>query len=238
MLTASMGSECSTQDLLTKTLPHKAPQHRSTANNSQANQQVKGANSVQLNKYINEKKHQIMSRLTNLMQYEGNVAQQLHQYYIRSLTQLQSSSSSQQPSGHQQTNQQSPSKLQYEDLFFITNRQCEVLEEHMQESIKNGITAPPCGSTGGASCDGVLDLLVSPASDSWRAADNVPHAHTVLNYWYEANKHDPYPTNREALQLGRKCGMKVAQVKKWMSNKRTRCHNTRKQLKPAQKTVK
>ena len=217
-------------------MTHFRPWESSTANNSQANQQVKGANPVQLNKYINEKKHQIMSRLTNLMQYEGNVAQQLHQYYIRSLTQLQSSSSCQQSSGHHQTKPQSLSKQQYEDLFFITNRQCEVLEEHMQKSIKNGITGPTCTSSGVDSCDGVLDL--SPASDSWRAADNVPHAHTVLNYWYEVNKHDPYPTNREALQLGRKCGMKVAQVKKWMSNKRTRCHNTRKQLKPAQKTVK
>ena len=229
-------------------MSHFRPWESSTANNSQANQR-RNAHSLQANQqksdknsllddYVNTKHLQVVARLASLMHFKGSVAQQLHRYYIESFTQLQSSSSctsSHQPTELQQTRTPT-SKQQYEDLFFIINRQCEVLEEHMQEFIKNGITGAPCTSTGGASGDGVLDL--SPASDSWRAADNVPHAHTVLNYWYESNKHDPYPTNREALQLGRKCGMKVAQVKKWMSNKRTRCHNTRRQLKPAQKTVK
>ena len=73
------------------------------------------------------------------MHYEGNVAQQLHQYYIRSLTQLHNSSSSPQSSGHQQMKSQT-SKKEYEDLFFIMNSQCDSLEERMRGNIKNGIT--------------------------------------------------------------------------------------------------
>ena len=80
------------------------------------------------------------------MQYEGNVAQQLHQYYIKSLTQLQSSTSSQQPSRHRQTKSQT-SKKEYEDLFFIMNSQCDSMEERMGENIKNGTTETTCMAT-------------------------------------------------------------------------------------------
>ena len=122
------------------------PRESRILDNSQENQRRNVVDSVLLDKYINEKNHQIMSRLTNLMQYRGNVAQQLHQYYIRSLTQLQSSSSSPQPSGHQQPKSQT-SKKEHEDLFFIMNSQCGSLEEQMEGNIKNGITETTCMAT-------------------------------------------------------------------------------------------
>ena len=143
------------------------PWESSTADNSQAHQQGNETNSLTTNKhgfshnalldaYLNAKHIQVVARLADLMSFEGCVAQQLHRYYIESLTQLQitssSSRSSQQPPSHQQEMPQA-SKKQCEDLFFIIEIRCEALEEHMRECIRNGITRPLCGTTDGNYCE-------------------------------------------------------------------------------------
>ena len=140
------------------------PWESSTVENSQTNKQSKDADSVHANQqkfgndallddYVNAKHIQVVARFANLMSFEGRVAQQLHRFYIESLTQLQSSSSSctssQQP-GHQQDTQQS-SKQQYEDLFSIVQKQCEILEEHLREHISTGISRHSHGVTSGDS---------------------------------------------------------------------------------------
>ena len=217
------------------------PWESSIVDNSQATQQRNDTDSVQTNQnwnsadalqtdlhgfsndalfdnHVSTKHLQIVTRLTNLLQSERSVAHQLHRYYIESLTQLQSSSSytsSQQPSEHQQGIQQS-SKQRYEDLFFIINRQCEVLEEHMHGCTRNKITGPPCRATGGSSCDGVLDLALLRKGQSrgkgphaqnisslWCNSTNNrllnKYAIKVLNCWYVSNQRHPYLTAVDAL---------------------------------------
>ena len=47
-----------------------------------------------------------------------------------------------------------------------------------------------------------------------------------MEYWYNLHFDHPYPTDVEAQELARKGGITVAQVKKWMANKRVRSYNT------------
>ena len=138
------------------------PWESSTSDNSQQNQQRTGADSIQINlhgnsvnslqtnqhrfsndelldTYVSTNHLQVVTRLAKLMNVDGSVAQQLHRFYIESLAQLQSSSS--RTSSRLQDAQQS-SKQQYEDLFIIVQKQCEVLEDYIHGHIKNGITGP------------------------------------------------------------------------------------------------
>ena len=48
----------------------------------------------------------------------------------------------------------------------------------------------------------------------------------VLNDWYSKNLADPYPTNTEAKKIAQTGGISMAQVRKWMANKRVRSGNT------------
>ena len=240
------------------------PWESSTGDNSQANQLRNDAGSVPINQhgnsvdtlqtnqhgfgkdasldnYVSTKHLQVVTRLTNLLQLEGSVAQQLHRYYIESLTQLQSFSciSTQQPSEHQKEILQS-SKQQYEDLFFLINRQCEVLENHMHGCIKNGITRPLCGATSGDLSLAREDHGNIRASHAQYLPSHLcnsnnrllnKHAIKVLNHWYVSNQHHPYLTAADALQLAMECGIRTIQVRKWMSNRRTRSQNTKRQRK-------
>ena len=47
-----------------------------------------------------------------------------------------------------------------------------------------------------------------------------------MEYWYNLHFDHPYPSDAEAQELARKGGISVAQVKKWMANKRVRSYNT------------
>ena len=47
-----------------------------------------------------------------------------------------------------------------------------------------------------------------------------------MEYWYNLHFDHPYPTDAEAQELAKKGGITVAQVKKWMANKRVRSYNT------------
>ncbi|XP_061186323.1 uncharacterized protein LOC133194371 [Saccostrea echinata] len=52
----------------------------------------------------------------------------------------------------------------------------------------------------------------------------------ILNQWYTANQSHPYPTEAQREELAAKTGLTVQQVKRWLSNKRSRANNTRRQI--------
>ena len=179
------------------------------------------SNQALLDTYIGNRHQQIITRLMHL---EGRFAKELYLHYITSLTLLHNSVSCatcQQSSVTLQTIPQS-SKQQYDDLFFIVCRQCEILEEHMRRRIDNGSTVAPGTAAGKYSTsDGVLDLSTARDYDQSSEKSNVllsqsspnsnnnrlltENALRVLNCWYDSNQHHPYPTFKDALQIAKKC---------------------------------
>ena len=117
----------------------------------------------------------------------------------------------------------------------------------MHGCIKYEITRPPCGATSGNSNGDVLDLSLAREDHGNIRASNAQylpshlcnsnnrllnkHAIKVLNHWYVSNQHHPYLTAADALQLAMECRIRTTQVRKWMSNRRTRSQNTKRQRK-------
>ncbi|XP_069106617.1 uncharacterized protein [Argopecten irradians] len=55
-------------------------------------------------------------------------------------------------------------------------------------------------------------------------------ARQILNQWYENHAENPYPSEDEKVMLSQTARITLAQVRSWFANKRSRAHNTRRQV--------
>ncbi|XP_060069130.1 uncharacterized protein LOC132549232 [Ylistrum balloti] len=55
-------------------------------------------------------------------------------------------------------------------------------------------------------------------------------ARQILNQWYENHSENPYPSEDEKVILSQTANITLAQVRSWFANKRSRAHNTRRQV--------
>lgn len=71
------------------------------------------------------------------------------------------------------------------------------------------------------------DATEIPAQQPQKTRGKVGVGAAELNGWYEANLAHPYPDSQTLHSLAEQTGLTVAQVRKWLANRRMRRSNTR-----------